>query len=97
MDPLVVSARQVMAEIEKEYPEAGLGELSRWIGEDQRAIARLSEQKWMTLTKADSWLTKLGLSHLLSDGTITVVGNPRWSVVSWFNYMAERGCLEETD
>lgn len=95
MDPLVVRGEDFRRVIEPLIEEDGgnARPLADLIGVDVRALlAVVYHREYINLEKADRWLTKLGLQHLLSNGTLTVVANPRWNQERWIKWMRERGC-----
>lgn len=81
----------------KEGPLGGVGYVAAVCGIPARQVWGVlkGDRKWVTLGVADTWLTALGLQHLLADGTVRVVPNPRWTAEHWSNYMTERGCSGE--
>jgi len=50
------------------------------------------QYRFTGLGVADQLLVAMNLEHLLDDGTIHVVPNPRMSLEHWLMRMAERGC-----
>ena len=77
------------------FQARALGEKAglRWIADlveaDTRRVRDVMAQKWVTLDVADRWLTRLGMTHVLPH--LSVVPNPKWSVLHWVEYMAEQG------
>jgi len=94
---------------EKKYPqhEPAYGKVAEfiafteWLSEesdvDAVQIRAVMRQRWATieLKTAEKILMALDLEYLLSNGTIDVIPNPRWSKERWQMYMSERGCSEE--
>jgi hypothetical protein len=77
-------------------PQAGpIQWLSHETGVLPRSLHRIihNESQYTRLTMVDQILTGLGLTHLLYDGTLKVIPNPRWSQERWLEYMEERGCV----
>lgn len=67
-----VLSRDVFKYIDAEYPQSTHTELARIVGVDESGLRRKRMQSKIKLTTADTILTKLDLSHLLSDGSIPV-------------------------
>jgi hypothetical protein len=47
---------------------------------------------YISLTQAEKLLIEIEQQHLLATGEVRVIPNPRWSVLRWVKFMAERGC-----
>lgn len=61
---------------------------------DQRTMYRLMhQQEYCTLKVAERLLMAIDREYLLSNGTVPVIPNPRWSQERWHKYMEERGCI----
>ena len=59
------------------------------------AVRRSDHQKrkWISAIMADRLLTAIGRQHLLDNGTLRVVPNPRLSLERYQAWLAERGCV----
>lgn len=74
-------------------PFGGTRWIAEQVGADNRRVKYVLQQKWVTYRIAERWLIDLGLSHLLSDGTLIAVPNPSWGQEKWIKYMETRGCV----
>ena len=67
-----VLSRDVFKFIDAEYPQSTHTDLALLVGVDESGLRRKRTQSKIKLTTADTILTKLDLSHLLSDGSIPI-------------------------
>lgn len=76
-------------------PLSGMAYIAENVGTEVSAVQKImtGKQKWVTFQKADEWLSALSMEHLLNDGTLHIVPNPRWTAEHWQSYMEERGCV----
>lgn len=60
-----------------------------------RALWRImhGETQCTALSIADALLNAIGREYMLSNGEITVIPNPRFSLEHWVEIMQERGCF----
>lgn len=72
----------------------GISWLAQTSGLSTRRIWSIvhQETRHTGLSIADKLLTAADLSHLLQDGTLEVIPNPRMSQEMWTERMQERGC-----
>lgn len=61
---------------------------------EKRVRLLLTGQGWVTLGTADRVLTALGMTYLLTDGTLPALPNPRWSQERWVAWKNMAGGCE---
>lgn len=73
------------------HPLGGVAWLASEVGVDPSAVRQTLKAQWVTLGKADEWLTRLGLPHLVR--SLQVVPNPHWTAEHWGEWRkSEGGC-----
>ena len=72
-------------------PNGGRKWVADMVGVEPRRVGLIMEQRFVTLRIVDEWLIKLGLQHLLDNGTLSVVPNPNMGIVNWIEWAEERG------
>jgi hypothetical protein len=92
-DPLVLSTAQIGPILNHVVAEDGLEVVADRLGTSTRRLWDIIEgrQKWVQLSVVDRWLTRMGLAHLLNDGTLSLVANPSWSQGQWVGYWNKCG------
>lgn len=72
-----------------------LHNLADKVGMDESYIRRMlqGKTKYTALTLADKILTAIDRPDALSNGEVTVIPNPQWTMEKYIAYMESRGCI----
>lgn len=91
---MVVRAEDLRKLIQEDFgdDDSWLWNIAKILGTDKRNVYRkLYEQKHVTWSVADEWLTQLGMVGQIH--YLEAIPNPRWSQEKWIKHMKERGCI----
>ncbi len=92
-DPIVIAASQVAKVLRPWLDAYGCENIARQLGANGTVLAAVlkGEERWLMFKTVDRWLTGLGEQHRLSDGSLTLVANPKWSQARWVRYWNKCG------
>ena len=81
------------AKFKTDQPARYLADVTGWDEQFMRRLLNGHGSKHTTLRVADELLTRIGCGYTLSNGEISILPNPRWTVEKYREYMQERGCV----
>jgi hypothetical protein len=76
-DPYAVHGLELLRLLKPLIDMNGNTWVAQQMGVNESTLRRMLTDRFIELGTADKYLTAIGLSHALSDGTLNIVSNPR--------------------